>query len=88
MISRFLTLGKIPELRLEPQSPDLDKPAPEIELALEIEAYWDLHQLIGELRYESESGGSTKTTWKRIRKIVMPSIVTERDRNWFIKQGA
>ena len=86
MISRFLTLGKLPELRLEPQSADAENPAPEIEVALKIEDYWELTELLREFRYARESGQSTKKIWMRVAKIINFSIVSERDRIWFVKQ--
>ena len=88
MISRFLTLGTVPELRLEPHNSDEERTAPEIELALDIEDYWELTDLMQRLRYAMEVGHATKPIWKRIRKIVQASIVAERDRTWFHKQGS
>ncbi len=86
MISRYLTLGKVPELRLEPQSRDEEHPVPEIEIALDVEDFWELSQLMTQFRYAQESGQSTRVVWKKISKIVTPSVVTERDRTWFARQ--
>ena len=88
MISRFLSLGAVPELRLEARSSDEERRAPEIELALDIEDYWELTELMQRLRYAMEVGQAAKPIWKRIRKIVQASIVAERDRTWFQKQGS
>ena len=85
MISRFFTMGKIPELRLEPQGSDEEHPVPELEILLRIDQYWELSQLMTDLKYTSEAGHSTKKTWRKIKKIVANSIVTERDRLWFNK---
>lgn len=88
LISRFLTLGSTPELRLEPQSSDNDNQVPEIELALDIEAFWELSSLLQQFRYAKESGHATKQIWKKISKFVLHAIVTERDRTWFLKNKA
>ena len=86
MISRFLTLGKLPELRLEPQSADAEHPVPELEVALQIDDYWELCELLREFRYAKETGQATKKIWQRVAKIISFSIISERDRIWFIKQ--
>jgi hypothetical protein len=88
VISRFLTLGRVPELRLEAQNPDEERPVPEIEVALDIEDYWELTQLLAQFRYAMESGQATRATWRKIRRIILASIVTERDRAWFVKQAS
>ena len=86
MISRYFMMGKMPELRLEPQGADEEKPAPEIEVALKIDDYWDLTSLLSDFRYAKESGQPTKVIWNKITKIIMYSIISERDRTWFTKQ--
>ncbi len=85
MISRFLTLGKMPELRMEPQGSEEERPVPELEVSLRIEDYWEVSELMRQFRYATASGQSTGHIWKRIARIIAPGIITERDRLWFAR---
>lgn len=87
MISKFLTLGKIPELRSEPQGSEEENPVPELELAMRVEQYWEITHWLRELRYATSSGQSSAPAWKRIRAIANRCIVNERDRMWFAKNN-
>jgi hypothetical protein len=87
MINKFLTLGKIPELRSEPQGSEEENPVPELELALRIEQYWEMIHWLRELRFATSSGQSTLPAWRRIRAIANKCIVNERDRIWFMKNN-
>lgn len=83
MLQRFLTLGAEPELRTEPSSPA--KNIPEIEVVLPIEKFWELQELLRQLKYTRGADLSTSRFWQKLALVVKPYIVHEKDRLWFIK---
>lgn len=87
MPTRYLTLGRVPELRLEPQGPDVENPAPELEVFLRIDELWELSELLQEFRFAAESGHSTLPVWRKFTKKLKKCIIHERDRVWFAKNA-
>ena len=85
MMHRFLALGQLPELRTEPNSPE--KAIPELELLLPVEIYWQMGELIKELKYLRNAGQSTARHYNILQRLIAPFIVLERDRLWFAKNG-
>jgi hypothetical protein len=81
MISRILAIGTLPELRSDPVAPE--KNVTEIEVAMEVDLYWELQELIAEMRYTHSMGVSTDTLWHKFSKKIVPCILLERDRLWF-----
>ena len=85
MMHRFLALGQVPELRTEPNSPD--KGIQEMELLLPVEIYWQMVEVLKELRYLRIAGQSTARQYNSLQRLIAPFIVLERDRLWFAKNG-
>ena len=83
MIHRFLSLGKIPELRSEPTNPELE--IPEVEVLLDVQTFWDLTEVIKQIHFERSTGQSASRHWQRLVKLVRPRLIWERDRLWFAK---
>lgn len=83
MLVRFLTLGADPELRTEASA--VTKGYPEIELILPVEKFWEVQELLRQLRYTKQADLSTSRFWTKLALLVKPYIVHEKDRIWFIK---
>lgn len=86
MLQRFLTLGQIPEIRSEPSPPDRE--TPEVEVLMPVEAYWEVQQMIHEIRYTRSAGMSGTKQWQKFNRLIAPFIVAERDRLWFAKSNS
>jgi hypothetical protein len=83
MIQRFLVMDSVPELRPEPGSPE--RSLVEMEVALPLEVYWRVRELIEDIKYSKSAGESSTRAWKEFANLILPYIVHERDRIWFIK---
>ena len=81
MFQRYLSIGSIPELRVEPiQS---DRVGNEVEVIIPIHINWEIEEIIANMRYARSQGDSIKKLWVKFAKIIYPCIVTEKDRSWF-----
>ena len=83
MFQRFLIMGKVPELR--PDAISTDKSSNEMELMLPVDVYFDVQDLIKELRYARLRGEPTRRLYEQFARAVQPHILTEKDRTWFRK---
>lgn len=85
MMHRFIQFGQVPELRTEPGNPD--KGIPEIEVLLPVEVYWQVTEMLKELRYARAAGQSTARLYALLKRTLTPHIILERDRLWVKKSG-
>lgn len=83
MMLRYLAMDTVPELRSEIGNPDRN--IMEIEVMLPLETYWNVRELIEEIKYSKSTGDSAARAWKQFASMVLPCIVHERDRAWFLK---
>ena len=81
MFQRYLSIGPIPELRSDPVQSD--KVGNELEVVIPIDVYWEVEEIIKELRYARIQGNSTQKLWAKFVKLISPCIVAEKDRQWF-----
>ena len=81
MVRSFFVLGAIPELR--PEAPSVDRAIPAVEISIEIDKYWELVDMIKEMRRRRLSGLSSHVLLKNIYSTIMVSIMAERERIWF-----
>lgn len=81
MFRRYLSIGNIPEMRADPIQ--VDKVGNELEVLMPIDVYWEIEEIIKEIRYARIQGNSGQRLWTRFSKLVYPYIVNEKDRLWF-----
>ena len=79
MLHRFMTISGVPELRSESASTESDV-VPEVEVLLPVEKYWEIQELLAEIRYQKHSGASISTKMRLVMKKVMPYVCGERER--------
>jgi hypothetical protein len=60
----------------------------EMEVMLPLETFWDVQVLIEEIKYNKSTGDSSSRAWKQFANMLLPYIVHERDRAWFLKNVA
>ena len=84
-ISRYLAIGTDIELKVYSSGPESQ--VPEVYISLPVDAYWTLQQLIHRVNYERSLGKSGNGDWFKLVRLVLPFVVSERDRVWF-KQNA
>ncbi|MBX9703577.1 MAG: hypothetical protein K2X39_05435 [Silvanigrellaceae bacterium] len=82
MMQRFLIISSIPEIRADPIEVNGGLGI-EIEVVISVDTFWELQELIKDIRYARATGKSTAKMWKKFVKKVAPSIITEKDRSWF-----
>jgi hypothetical protein len=81
MFQRYLSIGIVPELRPDPAQSE--RVGNEIEVVIPIDIYWEVEEIVKNMRYARIQGDSTKRLWARFAKLLYPCIVTEKDRMWF-----
>ena len=81
MLQRYLSIGPVPELRPDPIQQE--KVGTELEVVIPLEIYWEIQEIIKEIRYARIYGHSTIGFWKKFEKLIYPCIVSDRDRYWF-----
>ncbi|MES2614854.1 MAG: hypothetical protein V4591_05515 [Bdellovibrionota bacterium] len=81
MFQRFLSLGAVPELRPDPVQSE--KVGNEVEVVMPIDVYWQIEDLIKDIRYARIQGNDTQKLWSRFARLIYPCIVLEKDRQWF-----
>lgn len=81
MFQRYLSIGVIPELRPDPVQGD--KAGSELEVVIPIDIYWQVEEIIKDMRYARINGHSTQRLWIKFSKLIYPCIVSEKDRHWF-----
>ena len=80
MIKRYLTIETMPELRLDPIM--IDKNTPDLELTIQPDVFYELQDLIKDIRFAKLTGSSSEKLWKKLYKMVMPCLELEKDRIW------
>ena len=86
MLHRFLTLSKIPELRTEPSSPEVG--LTDIEILIPVEVFWQMEEIIKELKYLKSSGYSGTRMNNKLMNLIKPYMVNERDRTGLDRGGS
>lgn len=81
MFQRYLTVGTLPELRPDPMQGD--KAGNELEVVIPIDVYWEIEEILKDLRYARVHGHSMAKLWERFGHLIYPCIVAEKDRLWF-----
>ncbi|KAB8033183.1 hypothetical protein [Fluviispira multicolorata] len=81
MLQRFLTIAELPELRPDPIQ--TDKSIPELEVIIPIEVYWQIQDIIKNMRFARVSDFSIDRYWRDFIRIIYPYILLEKDRLWF-----
>ncbi|WP_186645250.1 hypothetical protein [Fluviispira vulneris] len=81
MIQRFLTIAELPELRPDPIQ--TDKSIPELEVIIPIDIYWQIQDIIKNMRYARVSDFSIDRHWRDFIRLIYPCILLEKDRLWF-----
>ncbi|APJ04124.1 hypothetical protein [Silvanigrella aquatica] len=81
MMQRFLTIGDLPELRSDPIQ--VDKTIPEIEVFIPVDVYWEIQELIKNMRFARVSDLSIDKYWRDFHKLIYPCIIMEKDRMWY-----
>jgi len=81
VLQRYLIMGPVPELRPDPIQADAS--AHELELLIPVPVYWDILEVIKEIRYARFMQRSAEKDWKTFFDLVYPCILLEKDRNWF-----
>lgn len=87
MLHRFLTLTGVPELRSESASTESDA-VPEVEVLLPVEKYWEVQEIIKEVRYLRQAGANTVRHIQRLHRLVTPFVVNERERQLLLATRA
>lgn len=78
MLHRFLTLSQIPEIRTEPTN--TKGVSGNIEILVPVEIFWQMEELIQELKFLKSAGLSTTRLRTKLRGLIKPYIINERDR--------
>ncbi|BBH53526.1 hypothetical protein [Fluviispira sanaruensis] len=81
MIQRFLTIAELPELRPDPIQ--TDKSIPELEVIIPVDIYWQIQDIIKNMRYARVSDFSIDRHWRDFIRLIYPCILLEKDRLWF-----
>jgi len=81
MFQRYLSFSAVPELRPDPI--ESEKVGNEIEVVIPIDVYWEIEEVVKNMRYARIHGNSTKRLWAKFAKLMFPCIVAEKDRYWF-----
>jgi hypothetical protein len=81
MFQRYLSIGAVPELRADPVHSE--KIGNELEVVIPIDLYWEIEEIIKELRYARLQGNSTQKLWNKFSRLIYPCIVAEKERSWF-----
>lgn len=81
MFQRYMSIGLIPELRSDPVLSD--KVGNELEVMIPIDVYWEIEEIIKDMRYARIHGNSTQRLWTKFVKLMYPCIIAEKDRLWF-----
>jgi hypothetical protein len=79
MLHRFLTTTGIPELRSESASTEADA-VPEVELLLPVEKFWEVQEVIKEIRYLKQTGSNPTPLVRKLNRMILPFVITERER--------
>lgn len=82
MIQRFLTIGDLPELRPDPIQ-QAEKGNPELEVFIPVDVYWQIQEILKNMRYARVSDFSIDKYWREFNLLIYPCIITEKDRMWF-----
>lgn len=81
MLRLYFIVSNTPVLRTEPIIPE--KGYSQVEVIISIKEYFKIKDVIKDIQRASISGTSSYSLKKLLKKIVLPRIVTERDRIWF-----
>ena len=81
MILRFLTITDLPELRPDPIQ--VDKTIPELEVFIPVDVYWEIQEIIKNMRFARNSDLSIDKFWRDFNRLIYPCLVFEKDRIWF-----
>ncbi len=81
MIQRFLTVGDLPELRPDPIQ--ADKTIPEIEVFIPVDVYWNIQEIIKNMRFARTVDLSIDKYWRDFNSLIYPCLVFEKDRIWY-----
>lgn len=81
MLQRFLTIVDLPELR--PDSIQSDKGIPELEVFIPIDVYWEIQEIIKNMRFARVTGLTIDHYWREFNKRIYPCLIFEKDRIWF-----
>jgi hypothetical protein len=81
MPQRFLIIVDLPELRPDPIL--ADKSTTELEAMIPIDVYWQIEEVLKNMRFARVSNLSTEKYWKEFNKLIYPCLVIEKHRMWY-----
>lgn len=81
MLLKYLVLGPEPEIRSDQGRTEF----PEIELLIPVDKFWELQEIVRQIRYTRSSDLSAQRYWVQLSTVIKPYVKKERDRLWLAK---
>lgn len=81
MLLKYLILSPDPEIRSDQGRSEF----PEIELLIPVETFWELQEIVRQIKYTRSSDLSTSRYWTQLTRVIQPYVKRERDRLWLAK---